>query len=153
MNMVVARIPNIRITSNIRVHTLAITLVACDCTPSRRYRKSAFGLRASDSMRSVKGHRLTRTYPASTVGLGVHPQSGDVNVSCVLRAATAPQTVCAAFPSRSGRLYFRRSFAYLTGTARFEPPKSLSTAKFMPITFPSRLKSGPPEPPEVVAAS
>src|SRR6266404_4576939 len=77
----------------------------------------------------------------------------DVNVSCLLHAAVAPQTVCAAFPSRSGRLYFRRSFAYLTGTARFDPPKSLSTAKFMPITFPSRLKSGPPEPPEVVAAS
>jgi hypothetical protein len=50
-------------------------------------------------------------------------------------------------------LYLSRSFAYLTGTARFEPPKSLRTAKFMPITFPSRLKSGPPEPPEVVAAS
>jgi hypothetical protein len=49
--------------------------------------------------------------------------------------------------------YLIRSFAYLTGTARFDPPKSLSTAKFMPITFPSRLKSGPPEPPEVVAAS
>ena len=49
--------------------------------------------------------------------------------------------------------YLSSSFAYLTGTARFDPPKSLSTAKFMPITFPSRLKSGPPEPPEVVAAS
>jgi hypothetical protein len=50
-------------------------------------------------------------------------------------------------------VYLSRSLAYLAGTARFEPPKSLSTAKLMPITFPFRLKSGPPEPPEVVAAS
>ena len=55
--------------------------------------------------------------------------------------------------NRSQGAYLSRSFAYLAGTARFDPPKSLSTAKFMPITFPSRLKSGPPEPPEVVAAS
>src|SRR6266581_111524 len=89
-----------------------------------------------------------RSYNAKTT-----QEMWDVDVSCVLHAAVAPQIVCAAFPLRSGCLYFRRSFAYLTGTARFEPPKSLSTAKFMPITFPSRLKSGPPEPPEVVAAS
>src|SRR5215831_14820581 len=47
--------------------------------------------------------------------------------------------------------YLSRSFAYLAGTARFEPPKPFSTAKFIPITFPLRLKSGPPEPPDVVA--
>ena len=45
------------------------------------------------------------------------------------------------------------SFAYLAGTARFDPPKSLTRAKFTPITFPFRLKSGPPEPSNVVAAS
>jgi|HubBroStandDraft_1064217.scaffolds.fasta_scaffold17054_3 hypothetical protein len=56
----------------------------------------------------------------------------------------------AVFPSQGG-LYLSRSIAYLAGTARFEPPNPLSTAKFMPITFPSRLKSGPPDPPEVVA--
>jgi hypothetical protein len=50
-------------------------------------------------------------------------------------------------------IYFRSSFAYRTGTARLEPPKPLNTAVFMPITLPLRLKSGPPEPPEVVAAS
>jgi len=54
---------------------------------------------------------------------------------------------------RETTVYFSRSFAYLTGMAKFEPPKSLSTAKFMPITFPLRLKSGAPEPPAVVAAS
>jgi hypothetical protein len=54
---------------------------------------------------------------------------------------------------RETTVYFSSSVAYLMGTARFEPPKSLSTAKFMPITFPLRLKRGAPEPPEVVAAS
>ena len=49
--------------------------------------------------------------------------------------------------------YFTSPSAYRTGTARFDPPKSVRIAKFTPITFPSRLKSGPPDPPEVVAAS
>ena len=49
--------------------------------------------------------------------------------------------------------YLSSSFAYLAGTARFDPPKSLIRAKFTPITFPFGLKSGPPEPPNVVAAS
>src|SRR5580693_6680630 len=49
--------------------------------------------------------------------------------------------------------YLSKSVAYLAGTARFEPPKPLSAAKFMPITLPSLLKSGPPEPPDAVAAS
>jgi hypothetical protein len=64
------------------------------------------------------------------------------------------ESAMAAEPmNRAKGFYRRRSLAYLTGTARLEPPKSRRTAKFMPMTFPSRLKSGPPEPPEVVAAS
>src|ERR1700704_394297 len=50
-------------------------------------------------------------------------------------------------------LYFSRSLAYLAGTARFDPPNPFKIAKFTPITFPSRLNSGPPDPPDVVAAS
>jgi len=58
-------------------------------------------------------------------------------------------------PGTQAEKFYRdsNSVTYLAGTARFEPPKSLSTAKVMPITFPLRLNSGPPEPPEVVAAS
>src|ERR1700739_2021466 len=49
--------------------------------------------------------------------------------------------------------YLNNSFAYRAGTARFDPPNPFSIAKFTPITFPSRLNRGPPDPPEVVAAS
>jgi len=49
--------------------------------------------------------------------------------------------------------YFTSSSAQRTGTAKFEPPKSLRMAKFTPITLPWRLKSGPPEPPDVVPES
>jgi hypothetical protein len=52
-----------------------------------------------------------------------------------------------------GVSYLSNSFAYRAGTARFDPPNPFSIAKFTPITFPSRLNSGPPDPPEVVAAS
>jgi hypothetical protein len=45
---------------------------------------------------------------------------------------------------------FRRAFPYPTGMAKFDPPNSRTIAKLIPITFPSLLKSGPPEPPEVV---
>jgi hypothetical protein len=55
--------------------------------------------------------------------------------------------------SKWAEIYFSRSFAYFTGTARFDPPNPFNIAKLTPITFPLRLKSGPPEPPEVVAAS
>src|SRR5579864_2846867 len=37
--------------------------------------------------------------------------------------------------------------------AKFDPPNSRTMAKLIPITLPSLLKSGPPEPPEVVWAS
>src|SRR5712672_456745 len=50
-------------------------------------------------------------------------------------------------------LYLSRSFAYLAGTAKFDPPNPFNIAKLTPITFPSRLNSGPPDPPDVVAAS
>ncbi len=60
-------------------------------------------------------------------------------------------------PQRSRRLCssFLRSLQQLPreGTARFDPPNPFRIAKFTPITFPSRLNSGPPDPPEVVAAS
>ncbi len=49
--------------------------------------------------------------------------------------------------------YLTSSSAQRTGTTKFDPPKSLRMAKFTPMTLPLRLKSGPPEPPEVVAAS
>jgi hypothetical protein len=49
--------------------------------------------------------------------------------------------------------YLSNSFAYRTGTARFDPPNPFRIAKFTPMTFPSRLNNGPPDPPEVVAAS
>src|SRR5260370_35149190 len=48
---------------------------------------------------------------------------------------------------------FTSSPAQRIGTAKFEPPKLLRTAKVTPITLPSRLKNAPPEPPQVVAAS
>jgi hypothetical protein len=44
-------------------------------------------------------------------------------------------------------------FAYRTGMAKFEPPKSRSMATFTAITLPSALNSGPPDPPDVVWAS
>src|SRR6266849_7251115 len=47
----------------------------------------------------------------------------------------------------------RSGLAKRIGTPKFEPPKPLTTANVMPITSPSRLMSGPPEPPEVVCAS
>lgn len=40
-----------------------------------------------------------------------------------------------------------------TGIAKFEPPNSRTMAKLIPMTLPSLLKSGPPDPPEVVWAS
>src|SRR5437899_11830692 len=49
--------------------------------------------------------------------------------------------------------YLTSLSAQRTGTTKFDPPKSLRMAKFTPMTLPLRLKSGPPEPPEVVAAS
>jgi hypothetical protein len=55
--------------------------------------------------------------------------------------------------SRVRTAYCNNSLAYFTGTARFDPPNPFNIAKFTPITFPLRLKSGPPEPPDVVAAS
>lgn len=55
--------------------------------------------------------------------------------------------------NRLNQCCFRRDFPYPTGIARFDPPNSRTTAKLIPITFPSSLKSGPPEPPEVVWAS
>ncbi len=39
------------------------------------------------------------------------------------------------------------------GTAKFEPEKPESIAKFTPITLPLLLNTGPPDPPEVVCAS
>ena len=39
------------------------------------------------------------------------------------------------------------------GMPKFEPPKPLTTAYVTPMTLPSLLNSGPPEPPEVVCAS
>src|SRR5713101_5467399 len=47
----------------------------------------------------------------------------------------------------------RSGLAKRIGTPKFEPPKPLTTANVTPITSPSRLMSGPPEPPEVVCAS
>ena len=49
--------------------------------------------------------------------------------------------------------YLTSLSAQRTGTTKFDPPKSLRMAKFTPMTLPLRLKSSPPEPPEVVAAS
>jgi len=39
------------------------------------------------------------------------------------------------------------------GTAKLEPEKPESIAKFTPITLPLLLNTGPPDPPEVVCAS
>jgi hypothetical protein len=38
------------------------------------------------------------------------------------------------------------------GIAKFDPPKSRTMAKLIPMTLPSLLKRGPPEPPDVVCA-
>jgi hypothetical protein len=43
--------------------------------------------------------------------------------------------------------------AYEMGTAKFEPEKLVRIAKFTPITLPSLLNTGPPDPPDVVCAS
>jgi hypothetical protein len=41
--------------------------------------------------------------------------------------------------------YLTSSSVYRTGTAKFDPPKSLRVAKFMPMTLPSRLmRTSPP---------
>jgi len=70
------------------------------------------------------------------------------------------QPYCSSYNTGPSRIlsgdppgYLSNSFAYRTGTARFDPPKPFNIAKFTPITFPSRLNNGPPDPPDVVAAS
>ena len=68
------------------------------------------------------------------------------------RIASVPRSRLSHWPAES-LSYLSNSSANLAGTARFEPPKPLSTAKLMPITLPFLLKRGPPEPPDVVAAS
>ena len=44
-------------------------------------------------------------------------------------------------------------WAWRMGMPKLDPVNSLSTAKFTPTTFPRKLNTGPPLPPEVVWAS
>ena len=118
-------------------------------------RAEAWRLHPSRTIRFVLRRRRRPWCSISSPAATQLPQTPAVRSARSSNALSAFRARCVCYQRSASADFVPSSIpaAWEIGTAKFEPEKPDSIAKFTPITFLLASNTGPPDPPEVVCAS